>query len=144
LEESQGISALVTTGFNSFFSAATVEGSGSVWYDDNDFGVITFEFDNRINAFALYITASENVLVQLTGFGLASFTLNANTPKFFGVINPDGFQSVEFAADKDPLVGFDALQFGSVVPEPPAWALLISGLGIIVGAALASARRAAS
>lgn len=145
---SQGINAMVTTGHDPSFSAGIVEGSGSVWYDADNFGVITFAFDSLISAFAFFVTTSENVAVQMEGFGLAAFNLTANNPTFFGVINPDQFQSVRFATDPNPLVAFDALQFGIVapttVPEPPAWALLVSGLGIFAWSIRASSRRAPS
>lgn len=145
--ETGGFDSVVTTGANSFFSAATTEGSGSVWYDDNGDSLSTFTFDAAITAFGIDVAAAAGGLMTVSGFsgGSFGFDLAAEQPAFFGVIDTTAFSSVTFDMEAGPEVGFDALAFGTagVVPEPATWALMIGGMGLIGSAlrrrALASA-----
>jgi hypothetical protein len=144
IAETGGINAVVTTGTNPAFNSATIEGSGSIWYDDNGASQAVFTFVNPINAFGIW-TAVE-VGGQMTASGGAwtnSFALTANQPSFWGVISTTSFTTVTFDMGGAQNVGFDALRFGvpstTVVPEPQTWAMVLVGIAAM---AMRNRRRA--
>lgn len=132
IAETNGIDLVVTTVNNNFFTAATVEGAGSIWYDDNDDSRAVFTFAAPINAFGISVaTAAAGTMSVFGGAWNTTFALAANQPVFWGVISTTAFTTVTFDMSGGPEVGFDALRFGTttVVPEPQTWAMLLVGLG---------------
>ncbi|MGB7418040.1 MAG: PEPxxWA-CTERM sorting domain-containing protein [Erythrobacter sp.] len=142
--ESGGVNVITQTSLNSFFTAATVDGSNSIWYDDNGSSVATFSFLTPISAFGLSTAFAESATASFGG-GISGFlSLGANTPGFFGVISDTPFSTVTVNVSGSPQVGFDALSFGiaqtGAVPEPTTWAMMLLGFGFI-GGAMRFARR---
>ena len=84
-------------------SSAITEGSGALTFFDIGIGG-AFLFSNSIGAFGLDITTSAATSVTIIyGFGgnpnptgTNTFTTNADTPQFVGVVDPAGFDGVVF------------------------------------------------
>ena len=123
--------------------AARVEGAGYAFYDDNGASTALFQFAGTINAFGLYVTSNFDGVPGASGsiaisgdFGSFGRALLPNQPAFWGIIAETSFSSVRLAMPLEPLVGIDAVQFGTLtplpaVPEPRSWALLLAGFGMI-------------
>ena len=92
------------------------------------------------NAVGLDITAAVSSTVTIGGNGNFVLNLVGNTPQFFGVIDLTGtIGSLTFSASGGPEVGFDAVAFGSVIPEPSS--VLVFGVGLFTVGAVLRRRR---
>lgn len=123
--ETNGTNFITHTAINSFFTAATTDGSHSIWFDDNNDSVAVINIAFPINAIGFDVATSSGATITVGGPFGTNFAVSANTPQFFGVINPAAFTSFTVEASGGPEVGFDAVSYG--IPAPGAAALL--GLG---------------
>ena len=84
-------------------------------------------------------------LLNNSGTLLSSTLYNANPGTFFGFVSTTAFDKVLIKADASrccaETYNVDNLHVGTAVPEPAAWALMISGFGL-AGAALRRRRTA--
>jgi hypothetical protein len=128
---------------NNVMPAALVEGQGYVFYDDNGNSRAVFNFAGTINAFGIFVTSNFDGVPGAQGdmaiqgaFGNQSLTLSANQPRFWGVIADIAFSAVTFVMPQEPLVAFDSLHHGTIVPqepvpEPRTWAMLLAGFALV-------------
>lgn len=128
---------------NNVFPAGLVEGLGYVFYDDNGNSRAVFTFAGTINAFGIYVASNFDGVPGATGniaingaFGNQSLELTANQPRFWGVIANMAFSTVTFLMPQEPIVAFDAVRHGTIVPEDPvpepqSWALLLAGFALV-------------
>ncbi|QMW22749.1 PEPxxWA-CTERM sorting domain-containing protein [Sandaracinobacteroides saxicola] len=70
-------------------------------------------------------------LSATVGDGVANGTTAED--RFFGVINPGGIGSITITMPFSTDWEVDHLQYGSMVPEPATWAMLIAGFGLVGG-----------
>lgn len=128
---------------NNVMPAALIEGSGYVFYDDNGNSRAVFTFAGPINAFGIFVAsnfdgvagAQGNIAIN-SSFGNQSLGLAANQPRFWGVIADVAFSAVTFVMPQEPIVAFDALRHGNIlpadpVPEPRTWAMLLAGFALV-------------
>lgn len=131
---------------NNVLPAGLVEGAGYVFYDDNGNSRAVFSFDGTINAFGIFVTSNFDGVpgaqgnMEITGgFGSDTLGLTINQPRFWGVIADAPFSTITFTMPLEPLVAFDALRHGTIVPpsppaavpEPQSWALLLLGFALV-------------
>lgn len=128
---------------NNVLPAGRVEGLGYVFYDDNGNSRALFSFAGTINAFGLFVTSNFDGVAGAAGdmaitgsFGSESLRLTINQPRFWGIITATPFSTVTFAMPLEPLVAFDALRHGTIlpptaVPEPRSWAMLLAGFALV-------------
>ena len=128
---------------NNVMPAALVEGLGYMFYDDNGNSRAVFSFAGTINAFGIFVTSNFDGVPGAQGdmaiqgaFGNESLTLTANQPRFWGVISDMAFSAVSFVMPQEPLVAFDSLHHGTIVPnnpipEPRTWAMLLAGFAMV-------------
>ncbi|MEE4216116.1 MAG: IPTL-CTERM sorting domain-containing protein [Xanthomonadales bacterium] len=111
VSESGGTNALApASGFAPF---AITDGAQALAYDDNGASIGTFfGFVTPVEAFGLDLSTSEGSTVTIGGDVGDSVVLTAQTPAFWGVIDPDGISSISFDASGGPNVGFDAVSYG--------------------------------
>lgn len=145
-EELGNSNSMLSSLGNNVMPSALVEGSGYVFYDDNGNSRAVFTFASPINAFGIFVASNFDAVAGAqgniaiignfgTGAGNQSLTLTINQPQFWGVIADTAFTTVTFNMPMEPIVAFDALRHGTiippvVVPEPDAWALLLAGFGL--------------
>lgn len=141
---------------NNVLAAGLVEGLGYVFYDDNGNSRAVFGFAGTINAFGIFVTSSFDDVPGATGdmaisgdFGTELLRLTINQPRFWGVISETPFSAVTFTMPQQPLVAFDALRHGTILPPPPpaipeprSWAMLLAGFALVGLAGRRRARRA--
>lgn len=116
------------------------DGDLAVNIQDNGDSLFTFTFLAPINSFGGDFTSFEDAAVVFSGGANGAFALTAFTPQFFGFVSDTPFTTVSFNASGDPVFGVDALSFGTAVPEPATWAMLLLGF-FGIGGALRSVRR---
>lgn len=137
---------------NNVMPAALVEGLGYVFYDDNGNSRAVFTFDGTINAFGIFVTSNFDGVAGAAGditiagtFGSEALRLTINQPRFWGVIAQTPFSTVTFDMALEPLVAFDALRHGTILPPPPpppvlpppavpeprSWAMLLAGFALV-------------
>ena len=131
VEETNGTNALTNVLINSAFGTYPVtNGSGALWYDDNDNSIGVFTFASPITAFGLDLTTALNSSITIGGDLSTTLNRTSNTPAFFGVIDTTPFTTITFNASGGPEVGFDAVSFGTTsVPEPIT--MLLLGVGLV-------------
>ena len=115
-----------STGIMFTFNAAALSGlptrAGLVWTDGGGDSSVTFK------AFG----PSGNLLYTQTEVGFADFSNNGETAedRFFGLGHEAGISAI-FVSNASGGIEVDHLQYGSTVPEPGTWAMLIAGLGLV-------------
>jgi len=82
----------------------------------------TFSFPDPITKFGIDITFQNTAGLTIGGDVSQSISMTANTPKFWGVIDPDGIDELTFAAEYQYGLSmyFDSLSYGGVVTEQPS------------------------
>jgi hypothetical protein len=84
-------------------------------------------------------------LLNNTTLTIGTQVPNSYSGQFFGFTSTDAFKKVSYTGGTQPGVAethnLDNLSFGSAVPEPAAWAMLITGFGLV--GAVARRRRMA-
>ena len=146
LSEQGGSSNVVQSSrANHVLPAGLVEGLGYVFYDDNGNSRALFSFAGTINAFGIFVTSSFDGVPGATGdmaisggFGTGLLPLTINQPRFWGIISETPFSTVTFTMPLEPLVAFDALRHGTIlppplpaIPEPRSWAMLLAGFALV-------------
>ena len=99
---------------------------------NEDGSIGTFLFSNPIIAFAIDITFSSSVGLTIGGDVSQTISMTAITPKFWGVIDPDGITDVTFdAAGGFYCIYFDSLSYVLPSEQPssiPSEAPSVSGV----------------
>ena len=102
-----------------------------VFKDDIDDSIGTFSFSDPINAFAVDIIFSSSTGLTIGGDVSQSISMTALTPKFWGVIDPDGITDLTFAANGVSSIFFDSLSYVLRSEQPssiPSEAPSVSGV----------------
>lgn len=116
-------------------------------------GTVTLTFDTPITAFGVDLGTFFQSFPQPTQYaysvavGTPEGTINVNTAAtqsltFFGVTSTSGISSITLTGGSGNFTVFDNVTLATgpaAVPEPAAWALMITGLGL-VGAGVRSRR----
>ena len=95
------------------------DGTGALWYDDNDNSIGTFfDFVSPVTAFGMDMSTNAASVVTIDG-GDVSYNLNLGieTPSFWGVVDYDGIMSITIDASGGPNIGFDAASYGLAMIE---------------------------
>jgi len=98
-------------------SNAITNGTGALWYDDNDNSVATFfSFSTPITAYGMDVTTSAASTIAVGGSSIVdSFTTAVNTPQFWGVIAcNNGITQITFDVSGGPNVAFDSASYGEL------------------------------
>jgi hypothetical protein len=139
VSETNGIDLVAQARDYSFMSFVITDGTGAIWFDDNNDSVGHFSFAVPINAFGVDIGTSESSTVVVGGAVSSSIFLSAMLPSFWGVYDPSGsFTEITFTASGGPNIGWDALSYGVADPIPEPTTLLLMGGGLL---GLATRRR---
>ncbi|MEM9838748.1 MAG: VPLPA-CTERM sorting domain-containing protein [Pseudomonadota bacterium] len=135
IEETNGINSITNSLISVFFTNAVTDGSGSVWYDDNDDSIANFSFANPINAVGFDIATSASETASIVGPGFTESISVGTSPVFFGIIATSMFTSFTVDVSGGPEVGFDRVSYGmgtaATVPIPAAAPLMLAGLGAL-------------
>ena len=105
------------------------DGEYSLKYCDETNSIGTFSFSNPIIAFGIDITTDADTSVTIGGDVSQTISMTAITPKFWGVIDPDGITDVTFdAAGGFYCIYFDSLSYvlpseqpSSIPSEAPSY-----------------------
>jgi hypothetical protein len=127
------------------------EGAHGLSWQYLSLGLLSFEFETPINAFAIDVKRASEIPSTLSASlddgpfydVLVGITGDLDDVNFVGLIDFDGFSRISFkqAPEMAPDLGLDRVQFGNaIVPEPATAALLAAGLVGIAARARVSRR----